>query len=396
MAREILSPIASSPTVEIIDDGYALCEDGSLNLVFCNEPFRRWLNVQKLGVPLPEVIVDTKPDTLFKRLDKRGHYSFYLELNANDRKIPDYLEASFKRINWEGRPYIGVHVCDASKIKEKDALIASHAKIIECSNKELQRLSEKLKEENLRLSVEVEVARQLQKMLLPTVQELNQVRDLDIACFMEPADEVGGDYYDILQYGERTVIAIGDVTGHGLRSGVVMLMAQVGVRALMASDESFPVQFFDVLNRTIHGNVARMGGDKSLTLAVLDYKNGEIKLSGQHEVVIVVRRDGAIELVDTLELGFPVGLDNEIADFISESKVQLKPGDGIVLYTDGFTEAENPAGEQYGLERLCKIISQNWPKPAEAIKEAVVADVRDFIDVQTVYDDLTLVIIKQR
>lgn len=76
--------------------------------------------------------------------------------------------------------------------------------------------------------------------------------------------------------------------------------------------------------------------------------------------------------------------------------LQLKLGDGIVLYTDGFTEAENPTGEQYGLERLCKIISRNWTKPAEAIIDAVVFDVRDFIDVQTIYDDLTLLVVKQK
>ncbi|MGH6636102.1 MAG: PP2C family protein-serine/threonine phosphatase [Gammaproteobacteria bacterium] len=396
MEREISSPLTASPTVELIDDGYALCEEDSLGLVFCNAPFQKWLKVADPGVPLSQVLVDIKPETLFKRLDKRGYYSLYFETQAKARDIPNYLEASFKKVNWKGRPYIAVHLRDASVIKEKDALIESHAKLIERSNKELKRLSEKLKEENLRLSAEVEVARQLQQMLLPTIQDLDQVRDLDIACFMQAADEVGGDYYDILQYGGRTVIAIGDVTGHGLRSGVVMLMAQVGVRALMTSDEGFPVRFFDVLNRTIHADIARMGGDKSLTLAVLDYKGGEVRMSGQHEEMIVVRRDGAIELVDTLELGFPIGLDDDIARFIKEKRVQLRPGDGIVLYTDGFTEAENPNGEQYGLECLCKVIRENWAKPADAIKEAVVSDVRDFIDVQTVYDDLTLVVLKQR
>lgn len=289
---------------------------------------------------------------------------------------------------------------DMTLLREREAQLnqqlATANQALAFSHRELQRLSEKLKEENLRLSAEVEVARQLQQMLLPTVQELDQIRELDIACFMLPADEVGGDYYDVLRYGDRTLIAIGDVTGHGLQSGVVMLMAQVGVRTLMASNETDPVRFFGVLNRTIHDNVARMGGDKSLSLAVLDYKNGEVRLSGQHEEIIVVRSGGEIDLVDTLELGFPIGLEDDISDFIHEKRIQLKPGDGMVLYTDGFTEAENPAGEQYGLERLCKIISRNWTNPAKAIMDAVVFEVRDFIDVQTIYDDLTLVVVKQK
>lgn len=122
MARETPSPIESSPTVELINDGYALCEEVSLNLVFCNDPFRKWLSVNNPCVPLSQVIADVIPDILFKRLDKRGHYSFYFEVNATGRDIPSYLEASFKRITWEGQPYIGVQVRDASKIKESSKI----------------------------------------------------------------------------------------------------------------------------------------------------------------------------------------------------------------------------------------------------------------------------------
>ena len=109
----------------------------------------------------------------------------------------------------------------------------------------------------------------------------------------------------------------------------------------MASNETDPVRFFDVLNRTIHDNVAHMGGDRSLTLAVVDYKNEEVRLSAQHGEMIVVRGGGEIDLVDTLELGFPIGLGDDISDFIHEKRIQLKPGEGIVLYTAGFTEAES-------------------------------------------------------
>ncbi|MCA1606070.1 MAG: hypothetical protein LC775_11510 [Acidobacteria bacterium] len=84
----------------------------------------------------------------------------------------------------------------------------------------------------------------------------------------------------------------------------------------MASNETDPVRVFYVLNRTIHDNVARIGADTSLTLAVRDYKNGEVQLSGQHEQMVVLRCGGEIDLVDTLELGFPIGLENDISDFI--------------------------------------------------------------------------------
>jgi serine phosphatase RsbU (regulator of sigma subunit) len=264
------------------------------------------------------------------------------------------------------------------------------------ANAEITALNARLQAENLRLGAELEVTRKLQQMLLPTPEELRHIDGLDIACYMAPADEVGGDYYDVLQHNGHIKIGIGDVTGHGLESGVVMLMTQAIVRALLTNGETDPVRFLDTVNRALYGNVQRMGTDKNLTLALLDYAAGEVRLSGQHEELLVVRREGCVERVETIDLGFPIGLVDEIADYIQHRTVVLQPGDGVVLYTDGITEAENAAGEQYGLERLCVVVRAHWAQPAETIKEAVVADVRRHIGGHQVYDDLTLVVAKQQ
>jgi len=264
------------------------------------------------------------------------------------------------------------------------------------ANEQIQALNEQLQDENLRLAAELEITERIQQMILPTAEELRAIADLEIAGYMQPADDVGGDYYDVFQREGTVAISIGDVTGHGLESGLVMLMTQTAVRALLKSGETDPVRFLDTLNRTIYDNVQRMDSDKNLTLCLLDYQSGELKLSGQHEEMIVVRSDGQVELVDTIDLGFPIGLDDDIADFIDQTTVQLQTGDGVVLYTDGITEAENEDGEQYGLERLCEVVSWNWAQSAEAIKEAVIADVREHIGEQEVYDDITLVVMKQK
>jgi serine phosphatase RsbU (regulator of sigma subunit)/HAMP domain-containing protein len=261
---------------------------------------------------------------------------------------------------------------------------------------EIRLLNEQLKEENVRLGAELEVTRRLQQMLLPSPHELQAIPGLEIAAYMAPADEVGGDYYDVLQHNGRIKIGIGDVTGHGLESGVVMVMTQAIVRALLISGETDPVRFLDTLNRTLYRNVRRMGTDKNLTLALLDYAAGDMRLSGQHEAMLVVRDGGTVEVVDTIDLGFPVALTDEIADFIQHTTVRLQPGDGVVLYTDGITEAENMAGQQYGLARLCMLVSQHWAAPAEVIKERVVTDVRQHMGTQCVYDDITLVVVKRR
>ncbi|EGK85343.1 HAMP domain-containing protein [Microcoleus vaginatus PCC 9802] len=272
------------------------------------------------------------------------------------------------------------------KVKERTAELAN-------ANQEIIGLNEKLKVDNLRLGAEVNVARQIQQMILPNPEEL-EIDGLDIAGYMEPADEVGGDYYDVLQIDGVVTLAIGDVTGHGLESGILMLMAQTSVRTLQEIRELDPVRFLDVLNRTLYKNVQRMNSEKSLTLAILSYSEGLISISGQHEETLVVRKNGDVERIDTMELGFPIALDDDIADFISHILIKLEPGDGVVLYTDGIPEAYNIGKKQYGLKQLCQVISQNWHKSAAGVKDAVILDVRQHIGKQKVFDDITLLVFK--
>jgi serine phosphatase RsbU (regulator of sigma subunit) len=173
-------------------------------------------------------------------------------------------------------------------------------------------------------------------------------------------------------------------------------MTQTAVRALLTAGETDPVRFLDALNRTLYHNVQRMAAQKDLSLTLLDYTPGELTLSGQHEDLIVVRQDGSVELIDTSELGMPLGLTEDISDFIGQTKLQLQTGDGLVLYTDGITEAANSAGEMYGLERLCGTVSRGWSQPAATVQQTVIDDVRMFIGEQRVYDDITLLVLKQQ
>ncbi|WP_414577851.1 CHASE2 domain-containing protein [Anabaena sp. CCY 9402-a] len=274
------------------------------------------------------------------------------------------------------------------KVKERTAELAS-------ANEEISLLNEKLKGENLRMSAELDIIRQMQQMILPKPEELEAIEELDIAGFMEAADEVGGDYYDVLYTDGIVTLGIGDVTGHGLESGLLMLMTQTAVRLLREIPEYDSVRFMDTLNRTIYKNVQRMNSEKNLTLVILNYTQGQISISGQHEETIIVRKGGEIELIDTMDLGFPIGLDDDIADFISNITLELQPGDGVVLYTDGITEAKDMNKNQYGLEPLCEIISQNWHKSAPEIKDAVILDVRRHIGKQKVFDDITLLVFKR-
>jgi serine phosphatase RsbU (regulator of sigma subunit) len=275
-------------------------------------------------------------------------------------------------------------------------VIADRTAELDQANAEITSLNDRLHAENLRLHAELEVTRQLQQILLPKQEELQQIEGLEIAGFMEPAAEVGGDYYDVLQYNGKVKIGIGDVTGHGLESGVLMLMVQTAVRTLLADGETDPVRFLNTLNRTIYGNIRRMNTDKHITLALLDYDRGEVQLSGQHEEAIVVRHNGQIERIDTLDLGFPIGLEEDISPFIDQAIIKLESGDVLVLYTDGIPEAENYDRQFYGLERLCQVLRRSHHRCAEEIREAIVADWRQHVGDNKVYDDITLLILKQK
>jgi len=275
------------------------------------------------------------------------------------------------------------------KVEDRTAQLAR-------ANAEILGLNERLKVENLRMSAELDVTRRLQQMILPQQQELESIEGLEIAAFMEPADEVGGDYYDVLNHGGKVTIGIGDVTGHGLESGVLMIMAQTAIRTLLTHNETDPVKLLQTVNQTLFDNVERMNSGKNMSLSLLEYRDNTLRLSGQHEEVILVRFSGEVERVNTIELGFPVALEADIADFIATKEIQLNSGDVVVLYTDGISEAFNMNKDQYGIEPLMEVVALNREQSAAEIKQAVIDDVRRYIGEQKVFDDITLVVIKQK
>jgi sigma-B regulation protein RsbU (phosphoserine phosphatase) len=323
--------------------------------------FLRAENAPTKNVPL--IVLSSKEEPVIKAK------AFALGANDYIVKLPDKAEL-IARIRYHSKAYANL-----LKRNEAEAILQS---------------------DNLRMRKELEMLRQMQRMILPTPEELEAIEGLEIAGYMEPADEVGGDYYDVLYTDDLVTIAIGDVTGHGLESGILMVMTQTAVRTLKEIKELDPVKFLDALNRTIYKNVQRMNSEKNLTLVILTYSQGKISISGKHEETIVVRNGGQIERINTMNLGFPIGLEEEIIDFINHTSIELNPGDGIVLYTDGIPEAYSMDKKQYGIERLCEVISENWHNSAEEVKQAIINDVKQHIGKQKVFDDITLVVLKQK
>ncbi|WP_026621935.1 phosphoserine phosphatase RsbU/P (plasmid) [Ensifer sp. WSM1721] len=277
-----------------------------------------------------------------------------------------------------------------------EQLVEDRTKELEEANLQISGLNEQLRSENLRLGAELDVARRIQMMVLPRTTELDAISDLEIAAYMRPADEVGGDYYDVLSSGKRLKIGIGDVTGHGLESGVLMLMVQSVARALQEAGEMDPSQFLNRVNRAIYKNLVRTSTNKHLSLAFLDYDGAHMTLSGQHEELIVVRDPGKVERIDTLDLGLPIGLEPDISSFVATRDISFGHGDMIILHTDGVTEAENRNGELFGIERLCESAGRRYGGSAEDVKAGIIEDLMAHIGTQKIHDDITLVVMRHR
>jgi serine phosphatase RsbU (regulator of sigma subunit) len=165
---------------------------------------------------------------------------------------------------------------------------------------------------------------------------------------------------------------------------------------LLTNQENDPIKFLSALNQALYGNIQRMNTDKNLTLALVDYEKGRMTISGQHEEIIVVRANGEVQRIDTINLGFPIGLEESISDFLDKLILHLETDDVVVLFTDGITEAENRNKEMYGVERLCEMVQRHRHLSAVEICNAVVADLKGHIGDHKIYDDITLLVLKQK
>jgi sigma-B regulation protein RsbU (phosphoserine phosphatase) len=245
-----------------------------------------------------------------------------------------------------------------------------------------------------RLEKEMEISARIQTSILPRRVE---VEGLEIAARMIPATEVGGDYYDIFvgrPGDDGCWIGVGDVAGHGLTSGLIMLMVQSVVSALGRSNPNMaPRDIVRVLNMVLFENIrGRLGNDEHVTFSIMRYlRDGTITFAGAHEEIIVCRAaTKKCELIPTM--GPWVGAMNDVGHAVTDEKLRLADGDLMVLYTDGVTEAMNAAGEQLGMDRLLDSIEALQSEPVERIRDKILDEVAAFSPSQD--DDITLLVIR--
>lgn len=210
--------------------------------------------------------------------------------------------------------------------------------------------------EKTRMARELEIAQRIQTSILP--REV-QVPGLTLTAQMVPASEVGGDYYDVIPCKDGCWLGVGDVAGHGLSAGLVMLMVQSAFAALVRTmPDATPRQLVIALNRLVYENVRnRLQADEHVTFTAFRYfSDGRMLFAGAHEPLVVLRQaSGRPELVETP--GTWLGVVPDISKATTDSQLQLARGDVVVLYSDGVIESTNAEGGQLGMDRLLQEVA---------------------------------------
>lgn len=260
------------------------------------------------------------------------------------------------------------------------------------TNETLEKSRADLKSARDALWSEMEVAQRIQTALLPTNRTLGA---WEATAVMRPAEEVGGDYYDFLQtrHGEHWV-AIGDVSGHGVESGLVMMMTQTSIAALVDDlPNRSPAEVFAQTNRIIRENVSRLGSTRYMTLNIIRLHADRLTVTGKHQDILVWRAAEA-RLERICNEGSWIGVFEDVRGAVEDLDVPIGVGDWVFLFTDGLTEAANAAGEMFGQDRLERAFARLAGRMSlhDGV-EALLAEVRAFAATQD--DDMTLVLLQR-
>jgi phosphoserine phosphatase RsbU/P len=247
------------------------------------------------------------------------------------------------------------------------AFYAAHlleAKVAETTRRE--------KAERARLEEEMRLAAHIQTSMLPRIDQLEA---FEFATAMRPAAHVGGDYFDVLPFDGGSWLGIGDVAGHGLDTGLIMMMIQASVSsATCQRPDASPVEIWRTVNSVLCDNVRRrLGRDEHATLMLLRCGlDGHVVYSGAHEDLLVFR--AATRSVERFaSAGIWAGIVPEPEEVqIEESELLLLPGDVLLLYTDGLSEAMNRDRAAFGIERLMLELESVGGRPIAEIRTHII------------------------
>jgi serine phosphatase RsbU (regulator of sigma subunit) len=282
-----------------------------------------------------------------------------------------------------------------TRLEEK---VDERTKELHSANEELEAMNEQLANTRDALWGEMQLAKKIQTVLLP---DKPQIPGYDISAYMATAAEVGGDYYDIINAHGMDWVVIGDVSGHGVSAGLIMMMVQTSVQVVLeATPEISPTELLILVNRTISKNIKKLNENKFMTITVMAaHKDGEFIFSGLHQNIIIYRaKTDSVQVVDAN--GFWIGIMEDIKGMLDNNTIELLSGDTLLLYTDGITEAwkkesmrdmRNPDIDMFGENKLVDVLAANGKKSPVEIRDAILMGLNDYL----CDDDVTMVVLKR-
>ena len=246
-------------------------------------------------------------------------------------------------------------------------------------------------EEEKRLRDELTAAQLVQRRLLPAKMPTYPMLDVAATCI--PAFEVGGDYYDFFPLDDTHLgILIGDVSGKGMSAAFYITLAK-GVIVSQIQQSLSPADILCKVNKLLYETMER-GKFISLIYGVLNTATMEFTYSqAGHNPILIRKNNGTTEALEGK--GLALGLNNGqvFNQVTSNYSIRLEPGDALILYTDGVTEAVNLSGEEFDMKGL--LTSVKRPEvDALSLLQGIITDVQKFIGKAKQHDDITIVVIK--
>lgn len=275
--------------------------------------------------------------------------------------------------------------------KEMTKIVSTFANQAGISIENFRLMEEAL--QNERYKEELKIAKMVQKSLLPDVLEKDE--QFEIAAFSESADEVGGDYYDTLRINDHLVsLIIADVSGKGTTAAFHMSQMK-GIFHSLAQEDIEPDEFMVRANQALVYCLER-GSFISATYFIINTQTRRIRYAraGHCPVLYFCSKKNAFEYFKDKGIALGMVRNRTYRNFIKNNEFEYQPGDLMILYTDGITEAKDKRGEEFGYDRLIEVVEEVKTLSPKEIQDHLIQKLYEFSGTENINDDYTTMIVK--
>lgn len=325
----------------------------------------------------PMIIQDiSKHPELSETISKIGAYQsmIIIPIQKSEQRLGTLILLQFEKYGFD---YDDLKILSA--FSENINLAYEYAKLLEESF------------EKERLKKELTIARNVQQSLLP--KNLPQTEKYSLAIFSQPAEEVGGDYYDIFDLDDKIVVIIGDVSGKGMSAAFLMAQLKGAVLATINKAESTK-DFLIKINNALYGKI-----DKNMFITInclfLNKETNEITISRAGHMPILYKNSSESIYIEPKGIGIALANNRIFDDNIEEYKLTFEKGALLLLFTDGINELMNANNDEFGMEKLKALIdSLDYYEPEKYI-QILNNELNFHLGNSIQNDDMTMIIIKR-